>query len=156
MLRKSQRKSARLRPKSKARAQKRHVAKRRFQDGQGRFFDEITHAMLWPVVHRLDSIENLDEYRFNSQCFYCERHFVVGLDPHHIVGGSAGRCDCKANLMSLCRACHEKIQSNAALLPKLLYQKWKHDRWNTDWRRLCELRGRVFGFDLTGGTDGNC
>ena len=118
----------------------------RFQDAHGVYFDELHHAMLWAVVHRVSSREVLDEYRSNPSCFYCERSFRSGLDPHHIVGGSAGRSDERCNLMSLCRGCHTAIQSDSSLLPRLLRQKWKHDRTNTDWRRLCELRGSLFPF----------
>lgn len=146
MKRSSKKRIRPLRRVSPKRAERRIKAKLRFADAHGVCFDELTHAMLWPVVHRVDSQEVLDEYRFNPICFWCERRFVVALDAHHIVGGSAGRSDEKCNLMSLCRECHSRLQSDSSKQPKMLGQKWKHDRWNCDWRRLCELAGKVFSF----------
>ena len=138
-------KTGRLRPKSPSRAKKRAQAKRDWHDSKGVAFAAIRHSMLRPVLGPVESEEVLEEYR-NQDCFLCGHR--APSDPHHIVAGAGASHDEKCNLISLCRGCHDRVQSDSKRLPELLRAKWEQDRWNTDWVRLCELRGNVFPFDI--------
>ena len=44
---------------------------------------------------------------WNPSCACCHREFGVELNVHHILGGAFGRPDHPANLLTLCRECHE-------------------------------------------------
>lgn len=132
---------------SPAKAQRRKQARQGFQDGVGVNFSEVRlwlppRVSDWPKVRIVDCKENRGEYTDRLGCFYCERCVFGPMDVHHIVGGSRGRCDSLTNLMPVCRKCHEEIQSVPALLPHVLYQKWKHDRAHVSWVRLTLLAGR--------------
>lgn len=75
-------------------------------------------------------------------CWICGREHCI-LEAHHIVSRSDECC----NIVMLCRACHEEVQHNTKLLPRVLLAKWTHDKMHTDWRRIIELRGKRFAFD---------
>jgi len=132
---------------SPAKAQRRKQARQGFQDGVGVNFSEVRlwlppRVSDWPKVRIVDCVANRDELRDHMRCFYCWKPELAMLDIHHIFGGSRGRCDSLTNLMPVCRHCHEEIQSVPALLPHVLYQKWKHDRAHVSWVRLTLLAGR--------------
>lgn len=142
-----QMKRTRLRPVSPRKAARRDDARRLFEDGFGVRFHE-TRMWLpdlvkdWPTVRIVDRKANRDFVRLGGMCYWCERLFHPNeLDPHHIFGASH-RCDCLTNLMPVCRACHDKIQSVPELLPSVLYRKWTLDRQHVSWVRLTLLAGR--------------
>ncbi len=130
---------------SPQRAAKKAKATAFYQDGSGLCLYKLTHRMLSEGTELVESSDNLEEYRTNPQCFYCDRtmRFSERLTVHHMVVGSRGRTDAKWNLMSLCVPCHNLIQSDAALRERVWHAKWKHDQANTDWRGLCEWDGKL-------------
>lgn len=127
------------------------MAKERYQDGKGVYFDELrlhlpAKVSDWPQVRRVESLKVRSHYRWLSMlCPLCKR--PGQLDPHHLTGGSKGRSDEHANLIGLCRKCHDEIQSAPAEYPRVWRAKWEHDRGHTDWVRLVLLLGRFPGFD---------
>lgn len=51
---------------------------------------------------------------YRRRCALCDRSgYVAGLDVHHItargMGGSGTRRDYPANLIALCRSCHDEV-----------------------------------------------
>jgi 5-methylcytosine-specific restriction endonuclease McrA len=95
----------------------------------------------WPTVRRVTSEAVLKCYRwFKKQCPLCRR--VDKLEPHHLTGGSKGCSDEHANLIAICRSCHEKVQSQPSEYRRVWAAKWRTDRGHTDWVRLVTLLGR--------------
>lgn len=64
------------------------------------------------------------------------------LEVHHLIGGRGGRSDERANLLPLCRTCHEWV--NTPLLPFnfLLWLKFELFPEEVSWSRLTLLHGR--------------
>lgn len=106
----------------------------------------------WPRANRLTDRRIIVRLQLVfGNCFACglqgswdaNEESWLKLDPHHLVGGTAGRADELCNLMPLCRKCHDKFQSDKAMFGFLLYRKWLMDRANTDWLRLTILYGKA-------------
>lgn len=146
--------------KSGSATQKLAFAEEMYADGHGllpggamsyinAYLAKFTH---WPIPLRLTDPRVIVRFkRTFCQCFVCERQgnwdapegSWLKLDPHHLVGGTAGRADELCNLMPLCRRCHDKFQSLKPAFGFLLYRKWLFDRPNTDWLRLTILYGQA-------------
>jgi hypothetical protein len=136
---------------SRARKEKAAKARERYADGFGIYFDELRLHLPdspkdWPKPRIVDDADGRQEYRFTRGlwCVYCDD---PAQDLHHLVGGSRGRCDSWANLLPLCRVCHERIQSVPSENPELLRMKCRHDKPCTSWVRLTLLRGSWWPFD---------
>ncbi len=134
-------------PKHRQRAK---VARERYEDSRGVPFDKVALVLgsdksLWPKAQRVthsDSLKVLGLYRWLAKpCPLCRR--VRNLEPHHLIGGSAGRSNEHANLIAICRECHDEVQSDSRHTARVWRAKWECDRWHTDWCRLCCLLGRV-------------
>ena len=113
-------------------------------------FDAIEYELgadhdAWPTPRVVENEEVLADYRwFCRPCPLCSRS--TRLEPHHLVGG-ARRSNEHANLIAICRACHNEVQSDASHTQRVWLAKWRTDRWHTDWCRLACLLGRVPDFD---------
>lgn len=150
MKRTSLKRKTALRRTSKKHAARAKVARESFEDSRGVPFEDVlivlgSNKALWPKAIRVthaDSIEVLSEYRWLAKpCPLCRR--IKHLEPHHLIGGSAGRSNEHANLIAICRECHDEVQSDSRHTPRVWRAKWEFDRWHTDWCRLCCLLGRV-------------
>ena len=65
----------------------------------------------------------LDSFRFSTQCEYCKRTVLTGLDPHHMLSrgfGGGTRLDVRINLIALCRECHRRFHDGHILYADLL------------------------------------
>lgn len=128
-------------------------AKSFFEDGCGVWLHEVNDVnyprKLWPKVRCVhdDGAVQIYSCQFDA-CMVCEfgGAFENRLECHHIVSGPM-KCDSFANLSMLCRKCHEKYQSQRNALQIVLLAKWKHDRLNLSWLRICYLLGRFLDFD---------
>lgn len=89
-------------------------------------------------------------------CWLCGRPAKdgqrLGLAIHHIEAGRKGRSDELTNLASLCEfpyrdTCHAKVKGAEFPQGSMLWLKWHHDPFETDWVRLAILR-RSFLPDL--------
>ena len=138
----------RVSPKIAARVKER---RERYADSRNVCFDELAFVLSipkiwWPETRIVEDDYVLSEFRwFMKPCPLCGN--VTALEPHHLVGGSGGRSHEPANLIAICRACHELVQSNAAETKRVWLAKWRTDRWHTDWCRLACLLGRIPDFD---------
>lgn len=109
-----------LKPVSPQRAVKRAKARDLYRDCHGVAFDEVPSLLGpvrdWPTIHRVDDRDVIVRVqRTFVDCFWCNErgnwHSVarhLQLDPHHIVGGSAGRSDELTNLFP----CHRPATSS--------------------------------------------
>lgn len=79
-------------------------------------------------------------------CWLCGA--TCQVEAAHIVPRSDELCNIAmlGGRFSKCK-CHSKSEKNWAMLPQLLAAKLEHDPLNTDFRRICELRGKTFAFD---------
>lgn len=61
--------------------------------------------------------ELMDEFRDAPRCEWCKKPTRGRLDPHHLwkrgIGGG-WRLDCRLNLISLCRPCHNLAEDDTA------------------------------------------
>lgn len=125
----------------------------RHADSHGIGFWEVRHELWlpervsdWHKIRRVVNPDVLDAmHRWHGpwdDCWYCGKRPRAPLEAHHITGGSKGRSDEFCNLVMLCNNCHKLVQSNVALLPHVLFIKWRHDREHADWVRLNLLHGR--------------
>ncbi len=53
---------------------------------------------------------------------------MTGLDPHHVFSKGAGRVDVAANLIGLCRACHNGVHAGTIKRDRLLTIVAKRER----------------------------
>ena len=120
------------------------MAKQRYQDGKGVYFDQVgaafATAKLLPFKRVIDPTIRA-AYRGFGHCALCPGLWHV--EPHHLTGGSKGRSDEHCNLIAICGFCHYIIQSRPSGYKRVWKAKWKTDRGHTDWIRLCLLLGRV-------------
>lgn len=147
------------------------VAKEEFRDSRGVAFDKVRFQpsivglaiSFWPKIVRTINPNVLDDFRRLRQrcqaigiCWNCEaidRWSTAdrpGIDIHHLAESSRGRSDELCLLTSLCRSCHEIAGTKKLPLGRLIYLKWKNDRANTDYVRLC-LALRTYLPDLITG-----
>jgi hypothetical protein len=129
-------------------------AKTFFEDGFGVWLHEVNDTNYprasWPKVRCVHddgaSWRLRDSFIENcfGDCWVCNGFHM--LECHHVVGGGM-KCDSLTNLVFLCHACHEKHQSQRDDLKIVLAAKWKHDRLNLSWLRICYLLGRFLDFD---------
>lgn len=120
------------------------MAKQRFQDGHGVYFDEVwwlMSVMECVKIRRVTDPEIREHYRGFGRCPLCRN--LMKMEPHHLTGGSKGRSDEHCNLIGICGDCHDRIQSQPSEYKRVWKAKWKTDRGHTDWLRLCLLLGRV-------------
>lgn len=84
----------------------------------------------------------LETHSCCAVCWCGWREFDNWLEVHHIVGGS-GRLDARANLLTLCRSCHEHYHSGFCLTPgHLLTAKRESDPEGYDESLILKLLGR--------------
>ena len=146
-------KAKRMKAVSPKRAERRKVARERFMDGFGVYFDETDlhiprKVADWdrlPKLRTVDREENRGLMRDRGFCFICEcvKRYDQ-LDCHHI---GRTRCDSLTNLMPVCRECHTRIQSDPNCMQEVWLAKWRHDRPNVSWPRMVRLLGRWPLFD---------
>lgn len=135
-------------PKTK---QREKIRREQYADARGVPFDEAGAELGanhddWPARRVVTEDGVLDDYRwFMRPCPLCRRS--AKLEPHHLVGGAGGRSNEHANLIAICRACHEEVQGDSRHTQRVWLAKWRTDRWHTDWCRLFVLLGRVPAFD---------
>lgn len=127
------------------------MAKERYQDCHGLYFDQIRMALPdrvadWPHYELVEWKPFRDLYHwFGRHCYLCRK--VRELECHHLVGGSRGRSDDPCNLIAVCRECHREVQSTPDDYPRCWLAKWKWDRDHCDWRSLVLLLGRWPAFE---------
>jgi len=128
-------------PRHKARRQ---MAKQRYQDGKGVYFDQVGAAFATAKLLPFKRVVNPSVATFYATFGICRRcKNRTQREPHHLTGGSKGRSDEPCNLISLCHNCHEIVQSQPSAYQFLWRAKWQYERHETDWLRLCLLLGRV-------------
>lgn len=132
---------------------RKNLAKRRrerYADSRGLPFDEYRlwlpeRVSEWPRVKPVMDYEPLSLMHglFDDECWNCgsEAGWGHNTEAHHIFG-AARRSDELTNLAMLCRRCHENVNTPALPLGRILYLKWKADRWHLDWVRLATIAGK--------------
>lgn len=145
----SKQKAKRMKAVSPKRAERRKVARERFMDGFGVYFDEVPLLLgpvaKWPKVRLVDDEASRKAFASGRVCSWCQ--WNLATQTHHIIGGSRGRCDSLTNLFPICGDCHRGIQSDAQHFQRVLVKRWRLDRATVSWVRLTLLHGRFFEFD---------
>jgi hypothetical protein len=128
------------------------MTNRRWIDGNDVAFNEYRQllprlASDFPLPNRVKDQDVLSAYRAEfDYCQVCGRS-DLGIEVHHIIGGTKGRSDERTNLISLEPALHERVKTSELPQGLIMWCKWRIDPSGTDWVRLAILN-RAFLPDL--------